>query len=73
MDNSNRPVLATTASVGAKHLADLGRLHRKVNATPEAARSYARYRIMQEECARRGLRFLPKQVLRPLYARDGLL
>jgi hypothetical protein len=73
MDNTNLTSWATTASVGEAHLADLMRLHRKVNDTPTAAKAYRRSEIARAECARRGVRFLPAQCLRYAYERDGVL
>ncbi|RQO60493.1 hypothetical protein DBR47_09040 [Paucibacter sp. KBW04] len=39
----------------------------------EALLSQQRLQLRAEECARRGVRFLPAQVMRPLYEKAGLI
>jgi hypothetical protein len=46
---------------------------KKVNAGTEAQRSDRRQQLFAEQCAKRGVRFLPAQVMRPIYEREGLL
>lgn len=36
-------------------------------------RQQQRQLLLREECVKRGLRFLPEQVMRPIYERAGLL
>lgn len=70
---SNSTLLATTASVAEDHIAELMRRHRKVNDSPLAAKLWRRREIALVECARRGVRFLPAQCLRPVFEREGAL
>jgi hypothetical protein len=48
-------------------------LGKKANAGAEAQRSDRRQQLLAEQCAKRGVRFLPAQVMRPIYEREGLL
>jgi hypothetical protein len=48
-------------------------LNWKVNSGPGAEAAYRRYQLFRQECERRGLRFVPAQVLRVAYANEGLL
>ena len=50
-----------------------GHLEKKVNAGLEAQRSHRRHQLFTEQCAKRGVRFLPAQVMRPIYEREHLL
>ena len=45
----------------------------KADAGPETQRSHRRHLLLTEQCAKRGVRFLPAQVMRPIYEREGLL
>jgi len=39
---------------------------------PTALRFVRRHDLTKEECKRRGVRFLPKQVMRPIFENNGV-
>lgn len=51
--------------------ARLMKVHRKVNANADSD-VFKRYELMLAECQKRGVRFLPAQVMRPIFRAAGL-
>lgn len=49
----------------------LAKISRKINSNADP-KVFQRYELMRSECAKRGVRFLPNQVLRPIYLAAGL-
>lgn len=64
----------TTLSIAQFGITEFARFmqsHRKVNSNA-GPKNFARYQLTMVECAKRGVRFLPAQVMRPIFAASNL-
>lgn len=70
--NTGHP--GTTLSIAQFGMTEFARVmkdHRKVNLNADP-KNFARYQLTAAECAKRGVRFLPVQVMRPIFAASNL-
>lgn len=58
-------------SIGKERISKMFRESRKVNASANP-NTFKRYELTLVECKKRGVRFLPAQVMRPIFQSAGL-
>ena len=71
VNNGHPGTMLSIAHFGVMEFARRMKRHRKVNMNAGLT-SFARYQLTVVECAKRGVRFLPAQVMRPIFSASNL-